>query len=103
MRRKSDFARLREDGKRFRTGPITITFRSEGTECVMAYSIPKRVGNAVMRNRLRRRIREIFAAAIGLRPGMYLVSVAPEAATMKFQELSEVISSALEAAEKAEK
>lgn len=94
IRRQSDFSRLREAGRRHRQGPITVTFCS-GDQRAVAMAIPKRVGNAVVRNRVRRRIRAILATTDAV-PGMYLVSVAPEAATMTYQELQAVLATAVE-------
>lgn len=52
-----------------------------------AYAIPKRVGKAVTRNLVRRRLREIFRHS-GLKEGFdVVVSVKPEAAQASFQEL----------------
>jgi ribonuclease P protein component len=56
------------------------------------------VGNAVVRNRLRRRLRAIVSElAPQLAPGAYLVAAAPEAALLKFGELKAIVSEALEA------
>jgi ribonuclease P protein component len=95
LRSSAEFGVLRERGRREQVGPITITFCSEGASFSLAYAIPKRVGGAVVRNRLRRRLRAIFASADDLAPGMYLIGVAPEAATMTFQELRTMVSSAI--------
>lgn len=61
----------------------------------MAYAIGRRVGGAVVRNRLRRRLRSIVSAA-ALRPGAYLVGAGPEAAALEFGELQAVVSQALQ-------
>lgn len=56
----------------------------------LAFSIPRRVGTAVVRNRTRRRLREIFRQLERddeLRPGDYLVIVEPGAATLTFADL----------------
>jgi ribonuclease P protein component len=58
----------------------------------LGISVPKRVGNAVSRNRVRRRLREIFRQSRGLLPnrGAAIVENArPSAAAASFQELSE--------------
>jgi len=51
----------------------------------VAFAVPRKVGPAVVRNRLRRRIRAHLAVRAGrdgaLAPGAYLVSVAPPTGT----------------------
>jgi len=57
----------------------------------VAYAISKPVGSAVVRNRVRRRLRSILAgidrAPRSLPPGVYLVWVRPGAADSSFDEL----------------
>jgi ribonuclease P protein component len=49
----------------------------------VAYTIGRRVGGAVVRNRLRRRLRALIRdAAPTLRPGAYLIGAAPAAAEL---------------------
>lgn len=62
-----------------------------------AYGIGRKVGNAVVRNRVRRRLRAILRELDrdpaqlggdgGLVPGTYLVTVRPEAASLPYAEL----------------
>lgn len=56
----------------------------------LAFAISRRVGPAVTRNRVRRRLREIFREldrAGELRSGEYLVVVDPAAATLEYRNL----------------
>jgi ribonuclease P protein component len=58
----------------------------------LGISVPKRVGNAVVRNRVRRRLREIFRRSRGQIPGRraaIVVNARPSAAAASFRELSE--------------
>ena len=65
----------------------------------MAFVINRRVGNAVTRNRLRRRLRSILAGQAPTLPaGAYLVRTAPEASQLAFDELRAAMSRALEQA-----
>lgn len=65
----------------------------------VAYAIGRAVGSAVVRNRIRRRLRSIVAARVDdLEPGAYLIAVRREALTMPFAELDRVLGDALTAA-----
>jgi ribonuclease P protein component len=55
----------------------------------LAFAIGKRVGNAVVRNRLRRRLREAARRLEVLPAGLYLVRAKPDAAGLSFQEISD--------------
>jgi ribonuclease P protein component len=56
------------------------------------------VGSAVVRNRLRRRLRAILADAGTMAPGAYLVAVGPEAVAFSHEELKATVRAALSAA-----
>lgn len=65
----------------------------------MAYAIGRPVGGAVVRNRLRRRMRAIVAERTGTLPtGAYLVRSAPEGPNLQFRELKDAMCTALEQA-----
>ena len=62
------------------------------TKTRLGISVPKRVGNAVVRNRVRRRLREIFRRTRVIPPPRSLslvVNVRPSAAGASFADLSE--------------
>jgi ribonuclease P protein component len=64
----------------------------------VAFAIGTRVGNAVVRNRLRRRLRAVFAEGAGadtVPAGAYLVSAQPAAAALSYTELSNHVRRAL--------
>ena len=80
-------------------GPITVTFVETGSTDPprVAYAVGRRVGGAVERNRLRRRLRAIvqeLGAELG--PGAYLVGAGRGAASQSFGELKDTVSQALQ-------
>ncbi len=65
----------------------------------VAYVIGRRLGTAVTRNRLRRRLRAVMAdAASSLPPGAYVVRAGPEAPELDFDELRMAMGRAMERA-----
>ena len=77
-------------------GPITVTFvpGPAGEVGRVAYAIGRKVGGAVTRNRLRRRLRAVL---VDLQPGAYLINASPEAADVQFGELKIFVNTALQA------
>lgn len=100
VRDRETFGRLRRSRQRVRVGPLTVTFAPAASPAPpqVAYAIGRKVGGAVVRNRLRRRLRAVFSElAPQLAPGAYLVGAAPEAAPLSFGELKAIVSEALDA------
>ncbi len=64
----------------------------------VAYTVGRRVGGAVVRNRVRRRLRAAVGEAVPLlQPGAYLIGVTPEGARSSYQELRAAVSEAMAA------
>jgi ribonuclease P protein component len=74
---------------RARRGPITVAWVDDGRAAPprLAFAIPRKVGPAVTRNRVRRRLREL-ARRSQLGPGVWFVSVAPGAGEVPFDILA---------------
>ena len=65
---------------------------------MFAFAIGKPVGNAVARNRLRRRMKELLRLDESLPGGAYLVRAQPPAATLDFSTLRDNLRRATDAA-----
>jgi ribonuclease P protein component len=111
---RATFEALRRSGYRARRGATTVVYlpaRSPGEPAAsrargesrgdvrFAYAVGRRVGPAVVRNRLRRRlraaVRDLDRATGELPSGAYLVSLRPEAAAMSYAELRHDLSRAI--------
>ncbi|HEV2494205.1 MAG TPA: ribonuclease P protein component [Terriglobia bacterium] len=59
--RRAEFRRVYEEGQRRSASLCTIFFKSNGLpESRLGITTPKQLGNAVVRNHMRRRLREVF-------------------------------------------
>jgi ribonuclease P protein component len=90
VRDRATFAELRRHGRRARSGPVSVTWLpgTPGEPPRLACAVTRPVGSAVVRNRLRRRIRSIVAeASPDLPPGTYLVGAGPAAAALTYGDL----------------
>lgn len=93
------FAALVRSDRRARSGAVTVHFLradGEGELVRVAYSVSRRVGGAVVRNTWRRRLRAIAAGLSDeLRPGSYLIALAPEVTQLTFHELKDQVSTTM--------
>jgi ribonuclease P protein component len=89
LRHRADFDRVFQQGRHSSGRLLTVrSVRNERDLSRYAYAISKRVGKAVVRNRLRRRLREALRR-LPLVEGFDVVIIArPEAATASFQALT---------------
>jgi ribonuclease P protein component len=96
IRRQATFRALSRPDGRARRGPVSVAFTAESAEVagfpLVGYAIGRRQGNAVARNRLRRRLRAaVRSAGPELAAGAYLVRTAPGAAALSFEELRRAV------------
>lgn len=99
VRDRSSFAALRRDGIRRRAGALTVVrlpVAAGGSPVpAVAFAIGTPVGTAVVRNRLRRRLRALLVE-VGPPPGTYLVSAGPPARAASDQELRAALVEAMQ-------
>lgn len=95
IRRRATFTATRERGRRFTNRWMTLSVlprdSSSQDTAEVAFLTPKRIGSAVTRNKLRRRLREIYRRTPALdASAVYLVWIArPVAVELPFDELRE--------------
>ena len=96
IRDRATFEALRRAGPAARRGPVTVTFVACRRRSVPGWPTRwgKRVGGAVVRNRLRRRLRAAVAERPGvLAPGAYLVAAGPERPGLPYEDLKAQVTS----------
>ena len=65
-----------------------VLLAAPGRELKVGFSVSKKVGNAVVRNKVRRRLRECFRPLMGdVKTGLYVVVARPAAAEAAFDAL----------------
>lgn len=88
--RSNDFARLERQGTRAHGAFVTLVGRATGhpTRSRVGFTVSKKVGNAVMRNFVKRRLRDVARRHKEAWRGKDLIVIAkPEAAGRSLQEL----------------
>ena len=88
LRRRADFDRVFQRGRHNSGRFMAVrSIANEQTLTRYAFAVSKRVGKAVTRNRVRRRLREILRALPVRESFDIVLTVRPESATATFQEL----------------
>lgn len=93
LRLGHDFRRLRQEGTRVRRGVIWCSMLPDSSFPAprIAFAIGRSAGSAVMRNRIRRRLREAIRSS-ALRPGLYLFGIVRDATDEpSFSDVSEAV------------
>lgn len=98
LRRRADFARLRNRGRRISAGPLTFyraeSFSGDATSLV-GITVSTTVGKAVVRNKLRRRLAALLDEALAGQRMRLLVVARPGAGDAPFALLRRSVERAL--------
>jgi ribonuclease P protein component len=99
---RATFAQLRRSRRRAWSGPVRVQFLpAPDTEQSrqVAYAVPRKVGTAVERNLVRRRLRAVVAdTAAAIPAGAYLVGIDQGVRGLPFQELRTKVIEAMQRA-----
>ena len=103
VRTRRQFARFASPDARGRSGPVRVVFvddQPEGRGLAAAYTISRKVGNAVVRNRIRRRLRVLLDEVhTSVRSGTYLIKCGNETGSLSYDQLRSHLHEALERAQ----
>ena len=96
---RRQFERLAKPSRRGRSGPFRVLFAEPSEspeEFGVAYAIHRSVGNAVTRNRIRRRLRAVLdELRSDMTPGLYLIKCDFSAKDLAYDQLQHHIQHAL--------
>ena len=96
---RRQFALLAKPTAKGHSGPLRVSFvasTSDDAPVSVAYAISRQVGNAVVRNRIRRRLRALFDDLDPQpAPGIYLVKCGYETGRLPYAELQQHLHEAL--------
>jgi ribonuclease P protein component len=100
LKRRADFLRLAAQGRKIvKSGFVLQALQGAAPEPVLGFTATKKLGNAVIRNRAKRRLREAARLVLAERPaaGLELVLVARrETGSMDFCSLRRNLAKALD-------
>jgi ribonuclease P protein component len=91
IRLRADYLRILREGKKFQTEHFLVSFRPNFMpHCRLGITVGRRVGPAVVRNRLKRRIREFFRQNKFIFPGATdcVVAAKEGAGSLSFRQMA---------------
>jgi ribonuclease P protein component len=97
LRGRRTFAAIAQQGRTVRSGPLRVRYvvASAHEAPAVGFAISKKTGGAVVRNRIRRRLRAAVAASVTpVTSGFYLISADTAAATVPFADLTVAVDAA---------
>ena len=103
IRKRADFLRVQQRGKKLSAGPlVALVLPSPGASARLGLTVSSKVGNAVVRARVKRWLREVFRRRRSACPPVELVVIArPAAGTATAAELTLAFSRLLSTLERA--
>ncbi len=88
LKKNGAFQYVYRRGKSSSTRDLVMLY-AKGNGLKVGFSVSKKVGNAVARNLVKRRLRECFRPHLrDVKNGLYVIVARPSAATANFQSLS---------------
>lgn len=85
---RQEFAEFGRSPWKASSGPLRVVFVPSEDGIRGAYAISKRVGGAVVRNKIRRRLRSVLdESAKSIQPGKYLIRCGVETKGLSYDEL----------------
>ena len=103
LKKRADFLRVRAAGRRWVAAGLVLQMRDRGDEgpVQVGYTVSRKVGNAVERNRVRRRLRAAVRESLEPRPGRDYVVIGRRAAlTRRWEALTGDLKAAAERVER---
>ena len=79
--RRSEFLSVKASGQGFTEGPLAASFRPRDGAARVGLTVTTKVGSAVVRNRIKRRLREAVRHELASLPAVDLVLVARSTST----------------------
>ena len=79
--RRSEFLSVKASGQGFAEGPLAASFRPRDGAVRVGFTVTTKIGGAVVRNRIKRLLREAVRHELGSLPPVELVLVARASAT----------------------
>jgi ribonuclease P protein component len=100
LRRRQDFAEVVRRGRRTARGPLVFHYAApsgDGAPARAGFVVGKVVGGAVVRNAVRRRLREVVRARLAVLPAgaRLVVRAQPGAADLTYADLAGLVDAAL--------
>jgi len=103
IRKRADFLRVQQRGKKLSSGPlVALVLATPGTPARLGLTVSSKVGNAVVRARVKRCLREVFRRRRASCPPVELVVIArPAAGEAPTRELTAAFTSLLSTLQRA--